>query len=65
MPELPEVETIRLALEPHLVGRRFDEVEIRDPRLVRPFEPQAVAAELEGERVASIWLFGSSPVELS
>ena len=54
MPELPEVETIRLALEPHLVGRRFEEVEIRDPRLVRPFEPTAVAAELEGERVAAL-----------
>lgn len=54
MPELPEVETIRLALEPHLVGRRFDEVEIRDPRLVRPFEPQSVAVELEGERVDSL-----------
>ena len=54
MPELPEIETIRLALEPRIVGRRLDEVEIRDPRLVRPFEPQAVAAELEGERVASL-----------
>jgi formamidopyrimidine-DNA glycosylase len=54
MPELPEVETIRLALEPRIVGRRFDEVEIRDPRLVRPFEPQAVAAELEGERIGSL-----------
>src|SRR5947208_14215690 len=54
MPELPEVETIRLALEPHVVGRRFDQVEINDPRLVRPFEPTAVAAELEGERVAAL-----------
>ena len=54
MPELPEVETIRLALEPHLVGRRFEDVEIRDPRLVRPFEPTAVAAALEGERVAAL-----------
>src|SRR5438552_10713516 len=54
MPELPEVETIRLALEPHLVGRRFEDVEIRDPRLVRPFEPAAVAAALEGERVAAL-----------
>jgi formamidopyrimidine-DNA glycosylase len=54
MPELPEVETIRLVLEPNLVGRRFDKVEIRDPRLVRPFEPQAVAVELEGERVDSL-----------
>ena len=54
MPELPEVETIRLALEPHVVGRTFERVEIRDPRLVRPFEPFAVAAELEGERVAAL-----------
>ena len=35
-----------------LVGRRFERVEILDARLVRPFEPEAVAAELEGERVA-------------
>jgi formamidopyrimidine-DNA glycosylase len=54
MPELPEVETIRLALEPHVVGRRLERVEINDPRLVRPFEPLAVGAELEGERVAAL-----------
>jgi formamidopyrimidine-DNA glycosylase len=54
VPELPEVETIRLALEPHLVGRRLDRVQIHDPRLVRPFEPMAVAAELEGERVSAV-----------
>src|SRR4051812_47834290 len=54
MPELPEVETIRLALVPHVVGRTFEHVEINDPRLVRPFEPIAIAAELEGERVAAL-----------
>jgi formamidopyrimidine-DNA glycosylase len=54
VPELPEVETIRLKLEPCIVGRRFDRVEINDPRLVRPFEPNAVAAELEGERVSAL-----------
>jgi formamidopyrimidine-DNA glycosylase len=54
MPELPEVETIRRALEPRIVGRQFERVEIQDPRLVRPFEPTAVAAELEGERVAEL-----------
>jgi len=54
MPELPEVETIRRKLEPHLLGRRLDRVEIADPRLVRPFEPHAVAAELEGERVSAL-----------
>src|SRR3954468_22822164 len=54
MPELPEVETIRLALEPHVVGRTFERVEIDDRRLVRPFEPLVVAAEPEGERVAAL-----------
>jgi len=54
MPELPEVETIRLALEPHVVGRTFERVRIDDSRLVRPFEPLAVSAELEGEQVAAL-----------
>ena len=54
MPELPEVETVRARLEPVLVGRRFDRVEIRDPRVTRPAEPQEVAAELEGEVVQAV-----------
>jgi formamidopyrimidine-DNA glycosylase len=54
VPELPEVETIRAGLEPALTGRRLERVEIRDPRLTRPFEPAEVAAELEGERVAAV-----------
>src|SRR3954452_9992720 len=54
MPELPEVETVRARLEPVLTGRRFEHVEIGDPRLVRPYEPAEVAAELEGERVAAV-----------
>src|SRR5258706_13153918 len=54
MPELPEVETVRRRVEPVLAGRRFERVEIADPRLVRPYEPAEVAAELEGERVAAV-----------
>jgi formamidopyrimidine-DNA glycosylase len=54
VPELPEVETVRRELEPVLVGRRFERVEIVDPRLVRPLEPLEVAAELEGETVAAV-----------
>lgn len=54
MPELPEVETIRAGLEPHLVGRTFDRVEITDPRLTRPHDPREVAGELEGERVTAL-----------
>jgi formamidopyrimidine-DNA glycosylase len=54
MPELPEVETVRLSLEPKLVGRRFEEVEIFDSRLTRPDDPAKVAAELTGEYVAAV-----------
>jgi formamidopyrimidine-DNA glycosylase len=54
MPELPEVETYRLALEPRLVGRTFRRVAIHDTRLTMPESPGAVAAELAGERVAAV-----------
>jgi len=54
MPELPEVETVRRQLEPELVGRRLERVDIHDPRLTRPFDPAGVAAELEGERIAAL-----------
>jgi formamidopyrimidine-DNA glycosylase len=54
VPELPEVETIRSQLATALAGRRFDRVEIRDGRLTRPEPPEAVAAALEGERVADV-----------
>src|SRR3954467_2161396 len=54
MPELPEVETVRARIAPVLEGRRFERVEITDPRLVRPYEPAEVAAELEGERVGAV-----------
>ena len=42
MPELPEVETVRRGLEPHVVGRRIERVVVRDRRLrwpvIRGFE---------------------------
>ena len=54
MPELPEVETVRRRLAPLLEGRRFERVEISDPRLTRPEDPLEVAAELVGERVDQV-----------
>jgi formamidopyrimidine-DNA glycosylase len=54
VPELPEVETVRASLEPALVGRRFERVEITDPRLTRPLDPEEVAAELNGEVVQAL-----------
>jgi len=54
VPELPEVESVRRRLAPVLEGRSFERVEIRDARLTRPFDPDLVARELEGEQVESV-----------
>lgn len=54
MPELPEVESIRRALEPVLTGRRIVRAAIADARLVRPLEPLQVGAELEGEQIEAL-----------
>ena len=48
MPELPEVETIRRQLAPHLEGREIVEARILDPRWTRPDPREAVEAELQG-----------------
>jgi len=54
VPELPEVETVRRSIAPVLEGARLEEIEIRDPRLVRPFDPSIVANALVGERVGEV-----------
>jgi formamidopyrimidine-DNA glycosylase len=54
VPELPEVETVRRRLAPLLEGRRFERVEIADPRLTRPHDPSETARSLEGERVTAV-----------
>ncbi|HET9094443.1 MAG TPA: bifunctional DNA-formamidopyrimidine glycosylase/DNA-(apurinic or apyrimidinic site) lyase [Solirubrobacteraceae bacterium] len=51
MPELPEVETIRRQLAPHLEGRVLAQVDILDHRWTLPAPPELVAAELTGARV--------------
>jgi formamidopyrimidine-DNA glycosylase len=48
MPELPEVETIRRQLAPHLERRTIAQVEILDPRWTRPLAPEEVADQLRG-----------------
>jgi formamidopyrimidine-DNA glycosylase len=54
MPELPEVETVRSQIAPALEGRELVRVEILDPRLTRPADPEAVASRLHGEHVESV-----------
>ena len=45
---------MRRSIAPVLEGARLEDVEIRDPRLVRPFDPMLVARELVGERVTEV-----------
>ena len=54
MPELPEVETIRRQLAPHLDGRTIVEATVLDPRWTRPEPPAAVEAELTGAVVERV-----------
>ena len=54
MPELPEVETVRARLAPALEGAGIAHATITDARLTRPFAPDLVAAELEGERIERV-----------
>lgn len=70
MPELPEVETVRRGLAPLMEGRRLRRVEVLDPRLVQPFDPDDVASRMAGHVVGEVGrrgkylLFGFADVDL-
>ena len=51
MPELPEVETIRRHLAPHVEGRSLRALEILDERWCRPLAGRELVAAVEGRRV--------------
>jgi formamidopyrimidine-DNA glycosylase len=53
MPELPEVETTRRGIAPHVEGKRVKAVLVRDSRLRWPI-PATLAAELLGQKIESI-----------
>lgn len=53
MPELPEVETTRSGIAPHLVGHRIAALAIRQPRLRWPI-PDALIETLPGQRIDAI-----------
>ncbi|MCP4470623.1 MAG: bifunctional DNA-formamidopyrimidine glycosylase/DNA-(apurinic or apyrimidinic site) lyase [Gammaproteobacteria bacterium] len=52
MPELPEVETTRRGIAPHLCRQRISKVILRDTRLRWPVSPEV--AQLAGRRVEAI-----------
>ncbi len=51
MPELPEVETIRRHLAPHVEGRELRAVEVLDERWTGALAPEELAAAVEGRRI--------------
>lgn len=53
MPELPEVETTRRGVEPHVSGRRVLAVQVHDRRLRWPV-PAALARELPGRHIERV-----------
>lgn len=54
MPELPEVEVLRRSLEPRLVGRRIETVEVHARALREPLDRRALRG-LAGRRVDRLW----------
>lgn len=50
MPELPEVETTRRGLHPHIVGQQIVNIVIREARLRWPIEP-SISSKLKGQTV--------------
>ena len=53
MPELPEVETSRRGIEPHLIGQEIVDITIRERRLRWPVSKD-VDARLPGQVLSSV-----------
>ena len=53
MPELPEVETARRGIAPHLEGRRIERLTVRDRRLRWPV-PAGLEGEVRGQTVLAV-----------
>ncbi len=54
MPELPEVETARRTLEPLVVGRRIEGLEVLRPGTLRTHAPEAAARILIGRTITGL-----------
>lgn len=53
MPELPEVETTRRGIQPHLEGRRVSQLKVREPRLRWPV-PESLPDSLGGQEIHAV-----------
>lgn len=54
VPELPEVEVLRRSLAPHLLGREFCRLEVRNRALREPVRPATLRRHLLGRRVVEV-----------
>ncbi|RYF05055.1 MAG: formamidopyrimidine-DNA glycosylase, partial [Deltaproteobacteria bacterium] len=54
MPELPEVETVRRTLLPHVVGRTVAQVQVLQPKLREVVDVAALQALLPGRRITAV-----------
>ncbi|HEX3131442.1 MAG TPA: bifunctional DNA-formamidopyrimidine glycosylase/DNA-(apurinic or apyrimidinic site) lyase [Thermoanaerobaculia bacterium] len=54
MPELPEVETLRRSLEPHLLGDRIERVDVRNPAMREAIRPAELARRTSGREVSAL-----------
>jgi formamidopyrimidine-DNA glycosylase len=54
MPELPEVETLRRSLEPHLLGDRIERVEVRNTAMREAIQPVQLARRTAGREVSAL-----------
>ena len=57
MPELPEVETIKKGLTPHLIGRTIQSTTIRQHHLRWPIDPK-LDQKIAGQMITAIWRRG-------
>ena len=54
MPELPEVETIKNELAPHIIGRTITAVTLSDDKIVRQPQPEEFCSRLIGQKITGI-----------
>lgn len=53
MPELPEVETVRRVLEPHLLNRTIARATIHNAQVIASPSPEKFAALIEGQIITA------------
>jgi formamidopyrimidine-DNA glycosylase len=54
VPELPEVETIRSELSPHIIGSRFTKVTVLDAKLIRQPSIEGLCQKLVGKKINNL-----------